>query len=155
MSTSVRPIPEGYHSLSVALTCKNAASAMDFYKRVFHASELVRMPGPGGQIMHADMKIGDSHIFLNDEIPGMATAPTPGSSTGVYVFLYTEDVDAVYKRAIAEGCQVTMPLADQFWGDRYGKFGPVRALLGRGESHRRRRPRRDEAATTRNDGQDE
>jgi uncharacterized glyoxalase superfamily protein PhnB len=122
MSTSVRPIPEGYHSLSVALTCKNAASAMDFYKRVFHATELVRMLGPGGQIMHADMKIGDSHIFLNDEIPGMASAPTPGVSTGMFVFLYTEDVDAVYNRAIAEGCQVTMPLADQFWGDRYGKF---------------------------------
>jgi PhnB protein len=122
MSTAVRPIPEGYHSLSVALTCKNAASAMDFYKRVFQARELLRMPGPGGQIMHAEMQIGDSRIFVNDEFPGMAAAPAPGASTGVYLFLYTEDVDSVYNRAIAEGCQVTMPLADQFWGDRYGKF---------------------------------
>jgi PhnB protein len=122
MSTTARKIPEGYHSLSPALTCRNAASAIDFYKRVFHATELVRMGGPGGLIMHAELKIGDSHLFLNDEIPGMSAAPSPGSSTGVYLFLYTEDVDSVYNRAVAEGCKVTMPLANQFWGDRYGKF---------------------------------
>jgi PhnB protein len=122
MSTATRPIPEGYHSLSASLTCHNAASAIDFYKRVFGAKELVRMPGPGGMIMHAELQIGDSHVFLNDHMPPMASAPTPGSSTGVYLFVYTEDVDAVYNRAVAEGCKVTMPLADQFWGDRYGKF---------------------------------
>lgn len=122
MSTAIRPIPEGYHSLSASLTCNNAAKAIDFYKRVFGAKELVRMPGPGGLIMHAELQIGDSRLFLNDHMPPMASAPTPGSPTGVYLFLYTEDVDAVYNRAVAEGCQVTMPLANQFWGDRYGKF---------------------------------
>jgi len=122
MKRSVRPIPEGYHAISASLTCKNAAKAIDFYKKVFGATELVRMPGPGGLIMHAELQIGDSRIFLNDEMPPMAQAPVPGSPTGVYLFLYSEDVDAVYSRAVAEGCRVTMPLADQFWGDRYGKF---------------------------------
>jgi len=122
MSSVKHPIPKGYHALSPSLTCKNAAKAIEFYKRVFNATELMRMPGPGGVIMHAELQIGDSRLFLNDDMPPMASAPTPGSSTGVYMFLYTEDVDAVYDRAVDEGCKVTMPLADQFWGDRYGKF---------------------------------
>jgi PhnB protein len=122
MTTAVRPIPQGYHSISPSLTCKNAAKAIEFYKNVFAAKLLVNMTGPGGAIMHAELQIGDSHIFLNDEIPGMSQAPSPGSSTGVYIFLYTEDVDSVYNRALAQGAKVTMPLADQFWGDRYGKF---------------------------------
>src|SRR5262250_484995 len=98
MTTAVRPIPEGYHSISPALTCKNAAKAIEFYKAVFNAKLLVNMNGPGGTIMHAELQIGDSHIFLNDEVPGMAQAPTPGASTGVYIFLYTADVDSVYNR---------------------------------------------------------
>jgi len=122
MSSVKHPIPKGYHSLSPSLTCKNAAGAIDFYKRVFGATELMRMAGPGGMITHAELQIGDSRLFLNDHMPPMASAPAPGSSTGVYIFLYTEDVDGVYNRAVEEGCQVTMPLADQFWGDRYGKF---------------------------------
>jgi PhnB protein len=122
MSASNHAIPEGYHSLSASLTCKNAASAIEFYKKVFDAKVLVNMPGPGGLVMHAELQIGDSRIFLNDDMPSMASAPTPGASTGVYIFHYTEDVDSVYNRALAEGANVTMPLADQFWGDRYGKF---------------------------------
>jgi len=120
--TTVRPVPEGYHSISPAITCKNAAKAIEFYKNVFDAKLLVNMTGPGGLIMHAELQIGDSHLFLNDEVPGMASAPSPGASSGVYIFLYTEDVDSVYQRAISEGAKATMPLADQFWGDRYGKF---------------------------------
>jgi PhnB protein len=119
---SVKPIPEGYHSLSPSITCKNAAKAIDFYKKVFNASELMRMPGPNGEIMHAELKIGDSHIFLNDEYPGIAVAPSGSGPTSVQIFLYTEDVDSVYNRAIQEGARSTMPLANQFWGDRYGKF---------------------------------
>ena len=122
MPNPVRAIPEGYHSISPSLTCKNAASAIDFYKSVFGAVEIMRMPGPGGIIMHAEIRIGDSVVFINDEIPGMAVAPSGANINPGYLFLYTEDVDAVFHRAVAAGCKVTMPVANQFWGDRYGKF---------------------------------
>jgi PhnB protein len=122
MPNSVRAIPEGYHSISPALTCKDAARAIDFYKSVFGATEIMRMPGPQGLIMHAEIRIGDSVIFINDEIPGMTSAPTGASINPVYLFLYTEDVDSVFNRAVAADCKVTMPLANMFWGDRYGKF---------------------------------
>jgi PhnB protein len=122
MPNPVRAIPEGYHSISAALTCKDAARAIDFYKSVFGATEIMRMPGPGGIIMHAEMRIGDSVIFINDEIPGVAAAPSGSSINPVYLFLYTEDVDSVCNRAVAAGSKVTMPVANMFWGDRYGKF---------------------------------
>jgi PhnB protein len=122
MPNAVRAIPEGYHSISPALTCKNAASAIEFYKSVFGATEIMRMPGPGGVIMHAEIRIGDSVVFINDEIPGMAVAPSGAAINPVYLFLYTEDVDAVFHRAVAANCKVTMPVTNQFWGDRYGKF---------------------------------
>ena len=121
MTSTVKAIPDGYHSISPSLTCKNASKAIDFYKKVFGATDVMRMDGPGGKVMHAELKIGDSHIFLNDEFPGMATAPTPGSGNPIYLFLYTENVDKVYDLAVAEGCHVAMPLENQFWGDRYGK----------------------------------
>jgi PhnB protein len=122
MLNPVRAIPEGYHSISPSLTCKNAASAIDFYKSVFGATEIMRMPGPGGVIMHAEIRIGDSVVFINDEIPGMASAPSGTSLNPVSLFLYMEDVDSVFNRAVAANCKVTMPVADMFWGDRYGKF---------------------------------
>lgn len=121
MPTNVRPIPEGYHSISPALTCRNAARAIDFYKQAFGATEIVRMPGPGGMIMHAELRIGDSVIFVSDEFPGMSAAPssvTPSS----YLFLYTEDVDAMFNRAVSAGAMVSMPVENMFWGDRYGKL---------------------------------
>jgi PhnB protein len=122
MPNSVRAIPEGYHSISPALTCKDAAHAIEFYKSVFGATEIMRMPGPGGVIMHAEIRIGDSVVFVNDEIPGMAVAPSGATLNPVHLFLYTEDVDAVFNRAVAADCKVTMPVANMFWGDRYGKF---------------------------------
>ncbi|HEV1994952.1 MAG TPA: VOC family protein, partial [Candidatus Acidoferrum sp.] len=122
MPNPVRAIPEGYHSISPSLTCKNAASAIDFYKSVFGATEIMRMPDPQGLIMHAEIRIGDSVVFINDEIPGMASAPSGASLNPVSLFLYTEDVDAVFNRAVTADCKVTMPLANMFWGDRYGKF---------------------------------
>jgi PhnB protein len=122
MPNPVRAIPEGYHSITPALTCKDAARAIEFYKSVFGATEIMRMPGPGGVIMHAELRIGDSVIFVNDEIPGMAVAPSGASINPVYLFLYTGDVDAVFNRAVAANCKVTMPVTNQFWGDRYGKF---------------------------------
>jgi PhnB protein len=122
MSDKVRPIPEGYHSISPAITCKNAAAALDFYKQAFGASEINRMPGPGGMIMHAELRIGDSVIFVSDEFPGMSSAPAPGVAPSSYLFLYTPDVDTVFNRAVAAGAQVAMPVTDMFWGDRYGKL---------------------------------
>jgi len=121
MPNPVRAIPEGYHSISPSLTCKNAASAIDFYKSVFGATEIMRMPSPDGKVMHAELRIGDSVIFINDEFPGMAEAPAPGATPSTYLFLYTEDVDSVYNRAISMGSMVMMPLDNMFWGDRYGK----------------------------------
>jgi len=121
MPNPVRAIPEGYHSISPSLTCKNAARAIEFYKSVFGATEVMRMPGPEGKIMHAELKIGDSIIFINDEIPGMAEAPAPGVTPSLFMFLYTEDVDSVYNRAVSMGSMVVMPLENMFWGDRYGK----------------------------------
>jgi PhnB protein len=122
MPNPVRAIPEGYHSISPSLTCKNAASAIEFYKSVFGATEMMRMPGPGGMIMHAEIRVGDSVVFVNDEIPGLSVAPSGATLNPVYLFLYTEDVDAVFSRAVAANCKVTMPVMNQFWGDRYGKF---------------------------------
>lgn len=119
---NVRPIPEGYHSITPSLTCRDAARAMDFYKRVLGAREIMRMPGPGGKIGHAELRIGDSVIFVNDPFPGTGQ---PSESAGVpliYLFLYTENVDSVFNRAVEAGCRVDMPLADMFWGDRYGKI---------------------------------
>ena len=121
MSNPVRAIPEGYHSITPALTCKDAGRAMDFYKSVFGATEIMRMPGPDGKVMHGELRIGDSVIFVSDEFPGMSCAPTPGATNPVYIFMYTENVDAIYNRAVAAGAKVDMLLMDQFWGDRYGK----------------------------------
>jgi PhnB protein len=122
MPNPVRAIPEGYHSITPGLTCKNAGQAMDFYKNIFGATEIMRMAGPDGNVMHAELRIGDSVIFVADEFPGMSSAPTPGAANPIYIFLYTENVDATFNRAVAAGAKVVMPLADQFWGDRYGKI---------------------------------
>ena len=122
MSNPVRAIPEGYHTVTPYLTCKNSAKAIDFYKSVFGATEITRMTGPDGKVGHAELKIGDSLIFLADEFPGMNSAPTPGVKNACGIFLYLENVDATFNRAVAAGASVEMPLADQFWGDRYGKI---------------------------------
>jgi PhnB protein len=119
MPHPVRAIPEGYHSISPSLTCKDAARAIDFYKNVFGAEELMRMPSPDGKISHAELKIGDSIIFLNDEM-GPAAAATPGTPR-IYLFLYVENADKVFTRAVAAGAQIDMALENQFWGDRFGK----------------------------------
>jgi PhnB protein len=119
MAQPVRAIPEGYHSISPSLTCKDAARAIDFYKHVFGAEEKMRMPSPDGKISHAELKIGDSIIFLNDEM-GPAAAGTPGTPR-LSLFLYVENADKVFTRAVAAGAQIDMALEDQFWGDRFGR----------------------------------
>jgi PhnB protein len=121
----IMPVPEGYHTVTPYLTVRDAAQAIDFYKRALGAKERSRMPGPDGKsIMHAELKIGDSIVMLSDELPGMSTAHAPttlGGTTGL-LFLYVPNVDATFKRAMDAGCKVLSPLADMFWGDRYGKL---------------------------------
>jgi len=117
----VKPIPEGYHSATPYLIVKDAARAIEFYKRAFGATELLRMAAPGGKIGHAEIKIGDSPIMLADEVPDMgALSPESLGGTPVSILLYVEDVDAVFNQAIAAGAKVQRPVKDQFYGDRTG-----------------------------------
>ena len=120
--SAVRAIPEGFHTITPSIVCKNAAKAIDFYKEVFHAKELNRMAGPGGSIGHAELQIGDSRLMIGDEFPGVATAPGQNSPPSSYLFIYTDNVDALFDRAVKAGAKVEMPLQNQFWGDRYGKI---------------------------------
>ncbi|HEV3333240.1 MAG TPA: VOC family protein [Bryobacteraceae bacterium] len=120
---AVKPVPEGYHTATPYLVVNDANKAIDFYKRAFGAKEIARMDGPQGKIAHAELKIGDSMIMLSDEMPGQATrSPQSLGGTAVGVFLYLTDVDHVFKQATSAGAKVDMPLADMFWGDRYGKL---------------------------------
>jgi len=102
---------------------RGAAEAIEFYKKAFGARELHRAPGPDGKsILHAEIQIGDSYIFLNDEYPDMgAVSPLALKGTPVAIHLYVEDVDSLFQQAVKAGAKVAMPLADQFWGDRYGQ----------------------------------
>jgi PhnB protein len=120
MAYPVRAIPDGYHSISPTLTCSNAAAAIDFYKNVFGAVEVMRMPSPDGKISHAELRIGDSLIFLND-VMGPAT-DTPSGTPRMSLFLYVDNADKVFTRAVAAGARIEMALEDQFWGDRFGKI---------------------------------
>jgi PhnB protein len=116
-------IPRGYHTITPHLTVRGAADAIDFYKRAFGARERGRMPLPDGRtIMHAELQIGNSIVFLADEFPDMGCrAPQSlGGSTGA-LHLYVKDVDRAFQRAVAAGAEVRMPVADMFWGDRYAK----------------------------------
>jgi PhnB protein len=118
---AVQPVPEGFHTLTPYLAVENAADAIEYYKKAFGAEEKFRMDAPGGKIGHAELQIGDSLIMLSDPFPQSSTK-TPselGATTGS-VFMYVEDVDAVVKQAIDAGATVTMEVADQFWGDRFG-----------------------------------
>jgi uncharacterized glyoxalase superfamily protein PhnB len=121
---SVRPIPEGYHSLTPTLILSNAAEAIEFYKRAFGAQELGRMASPDGQkIWHAELQIGDSRLMLGDEMPEAGSRSPQslgGSPAGIH--LYVEDADAVFQRAVEAGATVVMPLENAFWGDRYGQL---------------------------------
>lgn len=118
----VQPIPDRYHTLTPHLTCKGAAKAIEFYAKAFGAEDLGRMEGPGGLIMHAEIKIGDSIVMLSDEMEGGGQSPaTLGGNHGA-LMIYTEDVDKAFQRAIDAGATVDMPVADMFWGDRYGRI---------------------------------
>lgn len=121
---SVKPIPEGFHTVTPHMCVKGAAEAIEFYKKAFSAEEIARMPGPDGKsVMHAELKIGNSIIMLCDEVPNSEgwRAPKSLNGTSVGIFLYVEGVDKVYQQAIDAGAKVCMPVMDCFWGDRYGK----------------------------------
>ena len=122
-AAKVSAVPEGFSTVTPHLNVRDAAQALDFYKRAFGAKETVRMPGPGGKILHAEIKIGDSHLFLADEMPEWGSrSPLTIGGTATAICLYVDDADAVFNRAVSAGAKVLMPLADQFWGDRYGKL---------------------------------
>jgi len=116
----VAPIPQGMHTLTPNLVVRDCAKAIDFYKQALGAKEISRMPAPDGKsIWHAELRIGDSTVFMNDEMPGMGRlAPTASSPVPVTMWLYVPDCDAAFERAIGAGAKATMQPADMFWGDR-------------------------------------
>ncbi|MGZ3459991.1 MAG: VOC family protein [Archangium sp.] len=121
-AAKVAPIPKGYHIITPTITVRGAAEAIEFYKKAFGAKELSRMAGPDGKLLHAEIKIGDSMVMLSDEFPSMgSSSPQTLGGTSSSLMIYTRDVDALFERAVAAGAKVTMPLADMFWGDRYGQ----------------------------------
>jgi len=118
---AAKPIPEGYHTVTPYLAVDDAAQAIEYYKNVFGAKELVRMDAPGGTIGHAELEVGDSRVMLSDPFPQASTKPPKElGGTSVSVFMYVEDVDGVVKQAVDAGAKVLMEVADQFWGDRLG-----------------------------------
>ena len=121
MAKKAAAIPKGYHTVTPSLFVAGAAKAIDFYKKALGAEELMRFPGPDGKIMHAEIKVGDSIIMLADEMPDMGgRGPRSIGGTPVSFFVYGENVDAAWKRAVEAGAKEIQPLADQFWGDRTG-----------------------------------
>ena len=119
--SKVRPVPEGYHTATPYLIIKGAAKAIEFYKKAFGATELMRMADPNGRIGHAEIKIGNSPIMLADEVPEMGyRSPQSLGGSPVSILLYVEDVDALFSQAVAAGAKVLRPPEDQFYGDRSG-----------------------------------
>jgi PhnB protein len=121
MPEHVKAVPPGFHTLTPHLVVRNAEQALEFYKNAFGAEVLHVAHMPDGKVMHASLRIGDSMLMLNDEFPDYGTlSPLSTGGSAVTIHIYTENVDAAFNRALSAGAQVKMPLADQFWGDRYG-----------------------------------
>jgi len=121
MKSHTNYIPAGFHTLTPYLIVSDAGRAIEFYKQAFGATELVRMPGPGGRIMHAELQVGDSRFMLADEHPEMdARGPQSIGGTPVGLAVYFPDVDAVTERAVSAGAKLLRPVQDQFYGDRAG-----------------------------------
>ena len=133
MTSPAQAAPAGFHSVTANLVVRDAAAAIDFYKKAFGAEETVRMPGPGGLIMHAELRLGDSMIMLNDEMPDAGVkSPKAYGGTPVSFYVYFADVDAAWTRAIDAGARPLASPADMFWGDRTGRvedpFGHIWSL---------------------------
>src|SRR5258708_22297106 len=127
MTGKVKHIPDGWRVVTPYLVVKDAARAIEFYGKVFGAKEVMRLPGPGGKIGHAEMKIGGDYVMLADEVPeqGHKGPPSLGGSP-VRIHLYVEDVDAVASRAVEAGAKILIPVGDPFYGARSGRVeGPV------------------------------
>jgi PhnB protein len=119
----VKPIPDGMTAVTPHLICAGAADAIEFYKKAFDAEEDQRLNGPGGKLMHASIRIGDSVVMLVDEFPEWGSlGPKSLNGSPVVIHLYVKDADAVVEKAVRAGAKITMPLEDTFWGDRYGKL---------------------------------
>jgi uncharacterized glyoxalase superfamily protein PhnB len=121
MAKAAKAVPSGYHTLTPSLTLDNAAQSIEWYKKALGAEEISRSVGPDGKIMHAELKIGDSRFMMNDVMMGGKGPQAFGGSPGSF-WLYVEDSDALFNRAVGAGGTVAMPMADQFWGDRAGAF---------------------------------
>ena len=123
MSDSVKPIPDGMRAVTPYLTVKDAPAAIAFYQRAFGAEELLRIPGLDGRLLHASIMIGGSALMLSEEFPEFGgKGPLSLGGSPVSIHLYVKDVDAAWARATEAGCEVTMPLGDTFWGDRFGSL---------------------------------
>ena len=122
MTNQVKPVPDGFHTITPHLTVRDANRAIEFYKKALGAQVLNVAPGPEGKVMHALLKIGDSMLMLNDEFPeyGGQLGPSATAGSPVALHIYLDNVDAAFERAVSAGATVKMPLMDQFWGDRYG-----------------------------------
>jgi PhnB protein len=125
MAKKVKPIPDGFHTVTPFLSIKGAEQAIQFYKKAFGAEELEKHNTPDGRVMHAVLKIGNSLVMLADEFPESpcgVISPLSAKATTTMLHIYVEDVDTAFDRAIKAGAKVKMPLADAFWGDRYGQI---------------------------------
>jgi PhnB protein len=124
MTTPVKAIPDGHHSVTPYLIVHDADAAICFYKQAFGAAEVARFPGPDGKgILHAVIKLGDSLVYLSDEFPKMGgRSPRTLGGTTAGIHLYVEDVDTVFRQAVAAGAEPRVPVMDIFWGDRYGRL---------------------------------
>jgi PhnB protein len=121
MAKAARAVPEGYHTITPQLTLNDAAKMIDWYKQALGAQELSRSAGPDGKIMHAELQIGDSRIMVNDPMQG-TKGPKEFGGSPTTMWLYVDDSDAVFNKAVAAGAKVEMPVDNQFWGDRGGSF---------------------------------
>ena len=118
---AVQPIPPGMHTVTPHLVVRGAAKAIDFYKKAFDAKEAARLAGPNGTLMHAEIRIGDSHVMLMDESPEWkAVGPQTLKGSPVTIHLYVNDADKTFDTAVKAGAKPVMPMCDMFWGDRYG-----------------------------------
>lgn len=123
MPKPAKPIPDGYRTMTPNLVCNNAARAIEFYKSAFGATELRRALGPNGEILHAELQMGDSKFFVNDTMSKTPLpSPAQGATNPMYIHLYVADADAIFNRAVKAGARVEMALQNMFWGDRYGKL---------------------------------
>ena len=121
MAKTNNPIPTGFRTLTPHITVKGASDYIDFLTRAFNAVEVRRAAGPGGKLMHAHVRIGDADLMLNDDFPEFGAPPVAEGNWPMVFHLYVLDCDSVFAQAVAAGCEVTMPIADQFWGDRYAQ----------------------------------